>query len=109
MRASLTKSTSLVLAAAASAVLLFAAPFDAMARGNGSAGGAAAGAAVSAGPAVVNASVIIPTLRPPIPGRIVVVINEPHRGGCYVQAREIEMELTDVEIDSFLNTCLASQ
>lgn len=122
MRASLTKSTSLVLAATASAVLLFSAPFDAaMARGDGGASGAAAGAAagtgsggggggppVVAGPAVVKASVIIPILRPPFRRRIVVV-NQPRRGGCYVQAQQIEMELTDVEIDSFLNKCLASQ
>jgi hypothetical protein len=117
MRASLKKSTSLSLAALTCAVLLFAAPFDAaMARGaGGSSGGASAGPGAGpggsgGGPSVVKVAVITPDLlrRLPIRRRIVVV-QKPHPGGCYVQAEQLEMELTDVEIDSFLNKCLSNQ
>jgi len=115
MRASLKKSTLISLAAIACAALLSAAPFDgAMARGDGSTGGAAAGPGPSGGggPTVEKDLVVVPqggsVLRPPYRRKIVVV--ETHRrGGCYVQAEQMEMELPDAEIMSFLNKCLASQ
>lgn len=120
MRASLKQSTSLSLAALVCAALLSAAPIDgAMARGEGGAADGAAGAGAGAGtgtgggsggPSVVKASVIAPDLsrRPPIRKKIV-LIHSTTRSGCYMQAEQLNMELPEVEVISFLNKCLSDQ